>query len=562
VRRLVLLAFAAAAAAAWYLALPPPPAPLPPGLSAPVRGALHVHTRRSDGSGTVEDVAAAAARAGLRFVILTDHGDATRAPEPPAYRNGVLCIDAVEISTADGHLVALGIGQAPYRLGGEGRDVAEDVARLGGFTIAAHPLSPRQGLRWRDWDVPVGGIEWLNGDSEWRDESRWRLARALFTYPFRRMETIAALFDRPVEAMRRWDQLAARRKVVGVVGADAHARLGLRTFGEPYDEGASLRVPAYEQVFRAFSIALQDVTLNGDAAADAEAVIEAIRGGRVHSAIDALGGPAAFSFTALHGDAGTAVMGDAIPAGPLTFRVAAQAPAQATIRLRRDGAEIDAQQGALMNVSLTAPDPGAYRVELELPGAPGAPPVPWIVSNPIYVGLTPAAAGTPAPAPPAAVSARYTDGPADDWRVETSRRSLGALDRLPAMKGDEIGFRWALGGALSESPFAALVMPAGGDLAAYDRLLFTARAPRPMRISVQLRAPNGVAGERWHRSVYIDETARPITIFFDDMRPRGVTAQPRPDLGRVQSVLFVVDAVNADTGTNGLFVVDDVRYGR
>ena len=39
------------------------------------RGAFHVHTTRSDGSGTVEEVAAAAQAAGLQFVVLTDHND-------------------------------------------------------------------------------------------------------------------------------------------------------------------------------------------------------------------------------------------------------------------------------------------------------------------------------------------------------------------------------------------------------------------------------------------------------------------------------------------------------
>ena len=39
---------------------------------------------------------------------------------------------------------------------------------------------------------------------------------------------------------------------------------------------------------------------------------------------------------------------------------------------------------------------GAYRVEVSLPGAPGQPPIPWLLSNPIYVGErpTPATAGS------------------------------------------------------------------------------------------------------------------------------------------------------------------------
>ena len=47
----------------------------------------------ADGSGSADEVAEAAARAGLDFVVLTDHGDGTRMPDPPRYRAGVLVID-------------------------------------------------------------------------------------------------------------------------------------------------------------------------------------------------------------------------------------------------------------------------------------------------------------------------------------------------------------------------------------------------------------------------------------------------------------------------------------
>src|SRR5687768_6802562 len=79
------------------LTIPPAQLILPnPTPDGSVPGAIHIHTNRSDGQGSLDDVAAAAARAGLKFVVTTDHGDATVPPEPPAYRSGVLCIDAVE----------------------------------------------------------------------------------------------------------------------------------------------------------------------------------------------------------------------------------------------------------------------------------------------------------------------------------------------------------------------------------------------------------------------------------------------------------------------------------
>ena len=173
-----------------------------------IRGSLHVHTIRSDGTGSVEDVAEAARRAGLQFVVLTDHGDGTREPALPAYRAGVLMIDAVEISTTGGHYVALGMGRAPYRLAGEPRDVVGDVTRLGGFGIVAHPDSPREELRWRDWSLPFEGIEWLNADTEWRNEGTLGVARALVTYWLRGPETIAAGFDRPDTPFAEWDALS------------------------------------------------------------------------------------------------------------------------------------------------------------------------------------------------------------------------------------------------------------------------------------------------------------------------------------------------------------------
>ena len=107
------------------------------------------------------------------LVVFTDHGDATATPQPPAYRNGVLCIDAVEISTAGGHVVALDMPAAPYPLAGEPRDVVDDIHRLGGFAVAAHPDSPKTELQWRDWEVPIDGVETLNLDSGWRVWTDW-----------------------------------------------------------------------------------------------------------------------------------------------------------------------------------------------------------------------------------------------------------------------------------------------------------------------------------------------------------------------------------------------------
>jgi PHP domain-containing protein len=176
-------ALAAAIAVSIVLTLPPARVPLAAGDDGTIPGILHVHTNRSDGLGTPEQVAAAAARAGLKFVVFTDHGDATRTPDPPAYRSGVLCLDGVEISTSDGHYAVFDMPAAPYPLAGESRDVVDDVRRLGGFGIVAHPDSPKSELAWTDWATPFDAIELLNPDTSWRRLAAnpgWTPRRRLF----------------------------------------------------------------------------------------------------------------------------------------------------------------------------------------------------------------------------------------------------------------------------------------------------------------------------------------------------------------------------------------------
>ena len=555
-RRFALLAIAAVV---LWLMMPGEPRQLPaptPGSTAPIRGVVHVHTNRSDGTGSIDDVTRAAAAAGLQFVIVTDHGDATRAPDLPDYRNDVLYIDGVEISTNDGHLVALGLPRSPYPLGGEGRDVVEDVHRLGGIAIAAHPGSPKPDLQWKDWTAPIDGLEWLSADSEWRDEPPATFVRALLTYPFRPPQALALLLDRPEPVIRRWDELAQHRRVFGLAAADAHARVGVRSFGEPYDSAGSLHFPSYTNVFREFSIALPEARLTHDAAADAQTVLDAIHAGAFYSTIDALAGPASLR----------------IAASGESITVDAQAPEDARITLFRDGVPVAEAQGR----RLAHPaDAGVYRVEVTLPGAPGTPSVPWLMSNPLYVHRDPGGAAPPATSTangpdvptsanrsgPLTTQALYDNGPASGWTIEKNAASDAALDVIGALPGTQLLLRFALSGAATDSPYAAFVMPVTSPVATFDRLVFTARADRPMRLSVQLRASAG-SDRRWRRSVYLDQTLRTVQLPFADFRGINASMPGHPDLSRIDSVLFVIDTVNTKIGSNGQIQIDDIKYAK
>lgn len=102
---------------------------------------LHLHTTYSDGHATVEQVLAhVAEHTDLRVIAITDHDTIEGALKARriAATYGIEVIIGEEVSTADGHLLALFIEQhlAP------GQPAAATIAAahaMGGICIAAHP---------------------------------------------------------------------------------------------------------------------------------------------------------------------------------------------------------------------------------------------------------------------------------------------------------------------------------------------------------------------------------------------------------------------------------------
>jgi predicted metal-dependent phosphoesterase TrpH len=110
----------------------------------------HVHSRWSyDSSASVHALLASATDAGLDAVAVTDHdaieGSLRAAALAPEY--GLLGVPGVEVSTADGHLLALGVERRPPA----GRPLAQTVRWVrdaGGLAVVPHPFQrTRHGAR-------------------------------------------------------------------------------------------------------------------------------------------------------------------------------------------------------------------------------------------------------------------------------------------------------------------------------------------------------------------------------------------------------------------------------
>src|SRR5690606_31947119 len=138
------------------------------------------------------------------------------------------------------------------------------------------------------------------------------------------------------------------------------------------------------------------------------------------------------------------------------------------------------------------------------------------------------------------------------WAPEMSPGSesqdrLGIAADAPARE-----WRFSLGGEAA-GQYAALAMPVPGGLDGRDRVQLRARADRPMRIWVQLRASSLGDGDRWGHSVYLDPQsgAEMKELFMGDFVSLGPTTSERPPLAAIDSLLLVVDTVNSRPGTSG-----------
>jgi len=192
----------------------------------------HVHTRDSyDGHEPVELLLEHASEIGLDGIVVTDHDaiDASLHAAELAPDYGLLGIPGVEVSTAAGHLLALGVEECPA----SGRpldETVDEVEALGGAAVVPHPFQrSRHGVSKRRLvGVDPDAIEVYNS--------------MLFTgYRNRRAETFAR-----------------RRNIARVAGSDAHY---------------------LPNVGRAYTEVDLDVGSGGVASIPADAIVEAIRDG-------------------------------------------------------------------------------------------------------------------------------------------------------------------------------------------------------------------------------------------------------------------------------------------
>ncbi|MCW4021148.1 MAG: CehA/McbA family metallohydrolase [Candidatus Bathyarchaeota archaeon] len=121
---------------------------------------MHVHTRHSDSTGSVEEVLETAQRKGLDGIAITDHKTLKGAYEALQNRGSLIVIPGEEIKTTKGEILVLGIKKAiPEHL-----TIIEALKRThtqGGLAVIPHPTVPLfSNLREKDLrTLPIDGLE-------------------------------------------------------------------------------------------------------------------------------------------------------------------------------------------------------------------------------------------------------------------------------------------------------------------------------------------------------------------------------------------------------------------
>lgn len=326
-------------------------------------GVYHIHTRYSDGSRTVEEVARIASQQNLDFIIITDHGN----PNPAAHtlgkwQNRMLVLAGTELSVSRGHLVALNYRHTSRPYAQQAELAAGQVQEDGGFTVIAHPYSK---VRW-SWGENQGyqGLEIISADAMFRNN----ILSTIPLLPLLAVEPklpLLRLLRYPEPNLRRWDQLCREQRSYGFFSCDAHLLYG------PLFSLLQLHVLVPRPLPQEYTEA-------------AQLVWTALRTGRFYNCVDGAAPGQGFRFYGENSSIPIPMGGEDVYTPSVRLHIKLPDTAASEWRLVRDG--IPVLTSTEKTYTFQPESPGVYRVEVFLKERTMLRKhAPWILSNPIFL---------------------------------------------------------------------------------------------------------------------------------------------------------------------------------
>jgi len=340
-----------------------------------VRGNLHVHSDRSDGTLPLEKIAKAAARSQLDFVGINDHHVVC---SDSRYMHKVLFLMGTEFNSQHSHYLAYSSDVSFPKQQVDSGKLVKAVKMSGGMGIIAHPfekgspiVSRGKHYPWLDWTITgFDGLEIWNLTSQWRDAASSYI-QALGMWLFDRYKPFRS--GACPKALAKWDELCNQVHVSALTGSDLHAPV-IKLLGLHF------KILDYSMLFSTVNnYALVD-NWTGNAKVDTKQVLSALSLGKSWIAADWLSLAHGFSFFAVAGEQ-RAGMGEF-----LRFRdrywLQVNSPNQGRILLLHNGVPIRKLENN-KKLEYAGTEPGVYRVEVHLRHKNSW--IPWLYSNPIYI---------------------------------------------------------------------------------------------------------------------------------------------------------------------------------
>jgi hypothetical protein len=380
------------------------------------RAVLHAHAEDATHTGgTRPEMLAAARRADVQIVMLTDHVRPNRDFINDSWRGlreGVLFIPGAE----DRGFLSFPIKSIKGTHTGSREQYIEMVRSAGGNIFLSH-VEERL-----DWPTDqLDGLEIYNHHTDVKDEGAFNLwLQGSLTDPVRLPELVAALNEYPDEVfgtqqdylgdiIAKWDRNAQKHKLTGVAANDCHhnqvftvtaiddntIEVGYITSKPTTTRVTADKAPGVTALvkgkkpgeliarldFDPYDRSMRYVATHILAHELTEAAVrEALKRGHAYVAHDWLCDSKGFAFVARTAERVTAIMGDEIKLGTRPT-LSAAAPLKCTMKLIRNGEVVQIANSNQLNFDVKMA--GVYRIEawLEVDGEQR----PWIYSNPMYV---------------------------------------------------------------------------------------------------------------------------------------------------------------------------------
>lgn len=362
-----------------------------------VLGAVSVHTGRShDAVGTLADVAAAAERTGLDFVLLGDHPDpwmdAGPASLAPVREDGVLLVSGVELVIQDvGRVLITDLDTLPRRWDGDVESLLSRARADDSFVSIVHPRSPRTRESWkapRPLDMPTWEAFDVSEMARLRQSEKWvgyHVASLLAGWITGRGEGNLVRLDREgfsSPAILAYDSARALGPLSLTGGVNHHPKA--RWFGHllpPYD-------PFFEAVV---NHVLVERPLSADPVAAWMQVRHALARGRNFVTLGRAHAAAGFDVAGTRPGAAPVAMGGVAswsPGAELAVRMPRGPGGGLLLRVLRNGRELGwVRARAGQTLRWPCPRPGVYRVEVYRAGLSLGRwrwnLRPWILANPV-----------------------------------------------------------------------------------------------------------------------------------------------------------------------------------